>query len=113
MIIDGDTCEIRIRARGATAADAEPIAQTLANAFFGDPLISFLLQDKHSRAVGLPRLFKLLFKLGLPYGLCDMAEGCESVALWRPPISGTFQFGIISLTEPSSSVFSAFRRRRA
>lgn len=26
-----------------------------------------------------------MFKLGLPYGACDVTNGFEAVALWRPP----------------------------
>lgn len=83
---DNDTA----RASGATARaaewrDATPISQTLARAFFDDPLICFLLADESVRPVKMPRLFKLLFKLGLPYGACDVTDGYEAVALWRPP----------------------------
>ena len=72
-------------ARAATWADAEPLSQTLARAFLDDPLLCFLLRDEATREAKLPRLFKLLFKLGLPLGGCDVTEGFESVALWRPP----------------------------
>ena len=30
-------------------------------------------------------MFRLLFKLGLPYGGCVVTSGCEAAALWRPP----------------------------
>jgi ribosomal protein S18 acetylase RimI-like enzyme len=33
----------------------------------------------------MPKLFKLLFKLGLPHDACDVTSGIEAVALWRPP----------------------------
>ena len=72
-------------ARPATWADADAVADTLAKAFFDDPLICFLLRDEASRPANMPRLFKLLFKLGLPYGACDVTGGYEAVALWRPP----------------------------
>jgi len=72
-------------ARAATWADAAPLARTLARAFFNDPLICFLMPDGARREAMLPRLFKLLFKLGLPYGACDVTDGYESAALWRPP----------------------------
>lgn len=72
-------------ARAATWADAEPLSQTLARAFLDDPLTSFLLADEGARAAKLPRLFKLLFRLGLPHGGCDVTGGYEAVALWRPP----------------------------
>lgn len=72
-------------ARSATEADAEPASQTLARAFFDDPLIGFLLKDAAIRTAKTPRLFKLMFQLGLPHGACDVTSGFEAVALWRPP----------------------------
>jgi GNAT superfamily N-acetyltransferase len=72
-------------ARPANWADAEPLSQTLARAFHDDPLICFLLDDPATRPAKAPRLFKLLFKLGLPFGGCDVTGGYEGAALWRPP----------------------------
>jgi ribosomal protein S18 acetylase RimI-like enzyme len=77
--------ETAVTARPATWADADAIAGTLAKAFHDDPLICFLLRDEAKRPSVMPRLFKLLFKLGLPHGCCDVTTGYESVALWRPP----------------------------
>jgi GNAT superfamily N-acetyltransferase len=74
-----------VTARSATAADADAAAATLARAFADDPLICFLLRDEVRRPAAMPKLFKLLFKLGLPHGACDVTTGYESVALWRPP----------------------------
>jgi ribosomal protein S18 acetylase RimI-like enzyme len=72
-------------ARAATWADAEPLAQTMARAYSDDPLTCFILPDEATRNVKLPRLFRLLFKLGLPYGACEVTSGYEAAALWRPP----------------------------
>ncbi|HVN01315.1 MAG TPA: hypothetical protein VMT68_13985 [Caulobacteraceae bacterium] len=77
--------EAAVTARAATWADADALAATLGRAFHDDPLICFLLRDEASRPARLPRLFKLLFKLGLPYGACDVTSGFEAAALWRPP----------------------------
>ena len=77
--------EAGVTARAATWADADAVGETLAKAFFDDPLICFLLQDEAARPVRMPRLFKLLLKLGLPYGACDVTSGCEAAAIWRPP----------------------------
>ena len=71
--------------RLATSADAEPLAATLARAFADDPLTSHLLPNESARAAALPRMFKLLFKLGLPHGACFVTSGYEAVTLWRPP----------------------------
>jgi len=68
-------------ARPATWADAEPLSRTLARAFHDDPLICFVLQDKAK----MQRLFRLLFKVGVSYGACDVTTGFEAASLWRPP----------------------------
>jgi GNAT superfamily N-acetyltransferase len=77
--------EAQVTARAASWADADALSQTLARAFHEDPLISFLLRDKATFAAKSERLFKLLFKLGLPHDACDVTTGYEAVALWRPP----------------------------
>jgi hypothetical protein len=85
MTVEQTARETGVAARAAIWADADAIAATLARAFHDDPLICFLLRDEATRQAKMPRLFKLLFKLGLPYGGCDVTSGCEAVALWRPP----------------------------
>jgi GNAT superfamily N-acetyltransferase len=77
--------ETGVAARAAAWDDADAVADTLARAFHDDPLICFLLRDEATRAEKMPRLFRLLFKLGLPYGCCDTTTAYEAVALWRPP----------------------------
>lgn len=77
--------EAGVAARAATAADADAAAATLARAFIDDPLICYLLPGEATRPTKMPRLFKLLFKLGLPYGCCDVTSDLGAVALWRPP----------------------------
>jgi GNAT superfamily N-acetyltransferase len=77
--------DARATARLATAADAEPASRMLARAFRDDPLVQHLLTDEARRAAKLPTMFRLLFKLGLPYGACDVTNGYEAAALWRPP----------------------------
>jgi ribosomal protein S18 acetylase RimI-like enzyme len=84
--------EAQVTARAATWDDADAIAATLARAFHDDPLICFLLRDVATRAQKMPRLFKLLFKLGLPHGACDVTSGYEAAALWRPPAAWHIPF---------------------
>lgn len=71
--------------RSAKWRDAAALSETLARAFFDDPLIHYLLPDERLRPEKMRRLFKLLFKLALPHGACDMTGNCEAAALWRPP----------------------------
>jgi ribosomal protein S18 acetylase RimI-like enzyme len=85
MSADTTAREAGVLARAATWADADRLSQTLGRAFYDDPLICFILRDEATRAAKMPRLFKLLFKLGLPHGACDVTTGHEAVALWRPP----------------------------
>lgn len=61
-------------ARSAQWRDADQLSQTLARAFFDDPLICFLLGE---RTAMMPRLFRALFRLALPYDACDVTEGYE------------------------------------
>lgn len=85
MKAEADALAASTVARAAVWQDADPSSQTLARAFFDDPLICFLLRDEATRSVRMPRLFRLLFKLALPHGACDVTSGYEAVALWRPP----------------------------
>ncbi len=71
--------------RLAAQADTGPVSQTLARAFFDDPVTVHFFPDETLRRARLPSMFALLFKLGLPYGACYVTEGYESVTLWRPP----------------------------
>ncbi|HEY1427504.1 MAG TPA: hypothetical protein VGF50_12595 [Caulobacteraceae bacterium] len=77
--------EAAATARPAVWADADAIAATLARAFHDDPLMCFLLPDAAGHPDKLQRLFRLLLRLGLPHGCCDVTTACEAVALWRPP----------------------------
>jgi GNAT superfamily N-acetyltransferase len=72
-------------ARPAVWADAQNLSHSLARAFHDDPFMAYLLRDPVKRQARLPRLFRLIFKLGLPHGGCLVTSGCESAALWRPP----------------------------
>ncbi len=71
--------------RTAGWADAVPLSQTLARAFHDDPLICHFVSDPAARPAKLPRIFKLLFKLGFGYGACHVTSGYEAATLWRPP----------------------------
>jgi GNAT superfamily N-acetyltransferase len=57
----------------------------LARAFFDDPLIAFLVPALPDQLTKMGRLFRMLLKLALPFGGCDVTTGYEAAALWRPP----------------------------
>ncbi len=73
--------------RVAEAADAGPLCQSLARAFFDDPVMLHFLPKEKGRHEKLARVFGLLFKLGRPFGACYVTGNYESVTLWRPPNS--------------------------
>jgi ribosomal protein S18 acetylase RimI-like enzyme len=77
--------ETGVAVRAATPADVDAASATLARAFHDDPLMCYLLRDEATRAARMPRLFRLLFKMGLPHGCCDVTAGYEAAAIWRPP----------------------------
>lgn len=74
-----------VQARAATWSDADAVATTMARAFADDPFVCFVLTNEETRQALMPHLFKLLFKLSLPHGACDVTTGCEAAALWGPP----------------------------
>lgn len=74
-----------VSVRNATWADAAPVSDMLARAFSDDPLIGYLLPDEARRTRVLPRVFRLLLKMGLPHRACHVTNGFESAAFWRPP----------------------------
>ncbi len=71
--------------RQAQWRDADALSASLARAFHDDPVMMHFLPDANARRAKLSRVFRLMFKLGLPHGACYVTSGYESVALWRPP----------------------------
>jgi len=74
-----------VTVRDATWADARPISEMLARAFSDDPFMLYLIPDEQRRARVLPRVFRLLLKMGLPHHGCHVTSGFESATYWRPP----------------------------
>lgn len=71
--------------RAATIADTQPLCASLARAFYDDPVFMHFLPDDATREEKLKRVWKILFKLGLPHGACYTTSNYESITLWRPP----------------------------
>lgn len=63
----------------------EAVVATLADAFFTDPALSWILPDAGVRRAALPRLFRLLVKADARAGLVARSDGDEAAALWRAP----------------------------
>ena len=96
----------RASVRLATAADAGQAAQTLARAFYDDPVFSFFLQNDSTRLKKLESVMRILFKLGEPHRSCFVTDNYESVTLWRPPNEWDVPFTAYIINGPA--LLSAF-----
>ncbi len=56
--------------RGATKEDSKPLSESLARAFYDDPVFLHFLPDDSTRLKKLKRVMAILFKLGEPHGAC-------------------------------------------
>jgi ribosomal protein S18 acetylase RimI-like enzyme len=79
--------------RRATAADAHRLKTVLAEAFYEDPVLSWLLPDQRSREARLRRFFAIELRyLGLPHGHVWTTEDLSGTAIslpasaWHPPL---------------------------
>ncbi|WP_027344799.1 GNAT family N-acetyltransferase [Hamadaea tsunoensis] len=73
-----------IEIRRATPADAPALATTLAEAFDGDPVWSWMIPAAH-RPKRLERIFGALLAYALPRGHVYTTGDLRSVAVWSPP----------------------------
>ncbi|MFJ8062453.1 GNAT family N-acetyltransferase [Streptomyces sp. NPDC096142] len=74
-----------VPARTATAADIEPIVDTLTTAFFHDPLWGPAFPDKRKRAAQASALWRLCVTSALRYPWTLVTPDAEAVAVWIPP----------------------------
>jgi GNAT superfamily N-acetyltransferase len=63
----------------------DAVAATLADAFFTDPAMCWIMPDDARRRAMLPRLFAHLVKVDARAGLVLRSAGDEAAALWRAP----------------------------
>lgn len=71
--------------RVATAADVEPIVDTLTSAFFRDPLWGPVFRDEARRAEYASAMWRIFTVSALRYPWTWVTKGCEAVAVWIPP----------------------------
>ncbi|MDP8927531.1 MAG: GNAT family N-acetyltransferase [Actinomycetota bacterium] len=71
--------------RKATAADAPRLSETLGDAFFHDPVISWCYPDDDRRAVLLPAGFRVILDTTIPGGGVDTVTDEIAGAVWIPP----------------------------
>ncbi len=81
--------------RKATADDASRLARTLAQAFYEDPLMRWILPNGSRRQRQLYRSFDSIFlkRLCLPHDETYTTEGIAGGALWLPP--GNWPLGLL------------------
>lgn len=71
--------------RTATASDLEPVADTLAGAFFDDPVWAWAFPDPEQRRKQHAALWGLLLEGSIGYGWVWTTAGHEAATLWIPP----------------------------
>lgn len=71
--------------RRADPADRQVAVAALARAFWNDPFLVHFYPDEGVRALRIGGFFDLLWRVSMPLGHVEVTEGCEAVALWRPP----------------------------
>ena len=71
--------------RKASADEAEKIGDTLASAFFGDPVFTWVSPDDERRRALLPPFFTLFAESMLPLDATYVAGENAGAALWAPP----------------------------
>ena len=74
-----------VSVREAVPSDTLPLSQSLARAFYTDPVFTYFLPNASTRLKRLEKVMAVLFKLGLPHKSCYVTDNYESVTLWRPP----------------------------
>lgn len=72
-------------ARIATSADLPGLAETLARAFYADPVWSWAFADPERRLEQLRAVWGLVAEAALGYESVWLTGDCASVALWIPP----------------------------
>jgi GNAT superfamily N-acetyltransferase len=74
-----------VDARTAEAADLPAVAETMAEAFYGDPVWAWAFPDPERRLEQQRALWRFAIESALDYGWVWLTAGCASAALWIPP----------------------------
>jgi GNAT superfamily N-acetyltransferase len=74
-----------VNGRTATASDLQPVAATLAGAFFDDPVWAWAFPDPARRHEQHAALWGLLLEGAIGYGWVWTTDGFEAATLWIPP----------------------------
>ena len=76
---------VAVRARPATSADIPAVAETLATAFFDDPVFSYCYPDVAARRRILPRWVEIVAEANLPHEEVYTTDDVVAGAVWVPP----------------------------
>ncbi|MPY77450.1 MAG: GNAT family N-acetyltransferase [Actinophytocola sp.] len=79
------TVAITETVRKASPSDLDRLADTLAAAFFADPVMSWCYPDTDRRAAILSPCFRILVEATLPHGGVDTVADEVAGAIWVPP----------------------------
>jgi GNAT superfamily N-acetyltransferase len=74
-----------VPARLATIDDADAITETVATAFFNDPLWSWAFADETKRAAQFRVWWRVFIDSAFRNNWMWVTENCESVGVWAPP----------------------------
>lgn len=91
----------------ASPAHHHAVAATLADAFFTDPALGWILPDDDRRRSALPPFFDLLVKSDARAGLVARSAADEAAALWRAP--GKADSGAIEFAKSFLPFLGVFR----
>jgi GNAT superfamily N-acetyltransferase len=74
------------KVRPATVAELPAITESMARAFYDDPIFSWFLPDDRSRPKVLRRVFDMFGrKMYFPKGEMYTVDGNQAAAMWAPP----------------------------
>lgn len=74
-----------VNARVATAADLPAVAETIARAFYQDPVWSWAFPDPERRLAQHRALWRFVVESALGYGWVWLTDECASASSWIPP----------------------------
>jgi GNAT superfamily N-acetyltransferase len=83
--VAGSASPAALRARSATATDLPDVTETLALAFYDDPVFTWWIEDGTRRRQLLPGFFRAVAESYLPHGETYAVDAAVSAVIWAPP----------------------------
>lgn len=71
--------------RHAVRFDFDSLEQSLANAFWDDPMVTWMYPDSERRSAQRAQFMRAALEIGLPHGHVYATDGDAGVAIWSPP----------------------------